>query len=151
MRWKGCVMTIYKPLADGLISLRNTASRNETVKWREGNDQLYWRSCLSQFTIQCQEIKSTRGIVTGLIFHNYSSLYNRGVKMGFLLANFWAFFGQVTVYAFRKFSPITAWLLRPLQKSLATSGALQWCSRGSISMSLFPLRVFSHFSLPFYF
>ena len=38
---KGCVMPNCEPLPDGPVSLRDTASRNETVKWSEGNGQLY--------------------------------------------------------------------------------------------------------------
>lgn len=47
------------PLAGGPMSLRDATFKNETVKQREGYNLLYQRSCLSQFAIQCQEIKKT--------------------------------------------------------------------------------------------
>lgn len=76
-------MPKYKPLIDVPVSLRNTTSRNETVKQREGN-KLYQGACLSQFTIQCQEIKSTRSVVAG-VFHSYNSPYNQTIKDGIFL------------------------------------------------------------------
>lgn len=47
-------------MADAKISLKNTTSRNKTLKPREGDDQLFRRLCLSQLTIQCQKIKNQK-------------------------------------------------------------------------------------------
>ena len=74
------MMPKHKPLAGDPMSLRDATFKNEIVKQREGYNQLYQRPCLSQFTIQCQEIKNTRSVVTGMIFHSYNSPYNRGIK-----------------------------------------------------------------------
>ena len=75
MRWKGVAdakMLNHWQMAS--VSLRNTTSKNETLKPREGDDQLYGRSYLSQLTIQCQETKKQR------YFNRHDISYNKPYK-----------------------------------------------------------------------
>lgn len=49
---------------------------------------LHRRACLSQFAIQCQEVKSTRSVATSMICHSCNSPYNGDIKDGIFLDEF---------------------------------------------------------------